>query len=42
MIDNELAFTPATELIELISSKKVSPVELTSSTSSASIASTRS
>ena len=29
MIDNELAFTPATELIELISSKKVSPVELT-------------
>ena len=29
MIDNELAFTPATELIELISSKKVSPIELT-------------
>ena len=29
MIDKELAFTPATELIELIETKKVSPVELT-------------
>ena len=29
MVDNELAFAPATELLELIASKKVSPVELT-------------
>ncbi len=29
MIDKELAFAPATELIELIANKKVSPVELT-------------
>ena len=29
MIDNEMAFTPATELLELIATKKVSPVELT-------------
>ena len=29
MIDNEMAFTPASELVELIATKKVSPVELT-------------
>lgn len=29
MLNEELAFTPATELIELISTKQVSPVELT-------------
>ena len=29
MVDEELAFTPATELLELIATKQVSPVELT-------------
>jgi len=29
MIDKELAFAPATELLELIATKQVSPVELT-------------
>ena len=29
MVDEELAFTPATELIEMIAAKQVSPVELT-------------
>ena len=29
MVDEELAFSPATELVELIASKQVSPVELT-------------
>ena len=29
MIDNEMAFAPASELVELIATKKVSPVELT-------------
>ena len=29
MVDNELAFAPATELLELIATKQVSPVELT-------------
>ena len=29
MIDDELAFAPATELLDLIATKRVSPVELT-------------
>lgn len=29
MIDNELAFAPATDLLELIATKQISPVELT-------------